>query len=361
MDGMFADEEALGDGVVAEADRNEAKHFELSHGQSARSFPASGCGLRSGLRCSGSRSTSPARATARGLRCSCANSSIARCASSTAGSGRPSRPSTRASSTRARAVSKGAPPFSNRSTASSRWRRADAGSPERANTTPAARLADARSGSVCARAAMSRSSSSAFCASTPSPSSICARHQQLEPRGALGSVLQRKFSQIAIGQIGRRLEVAAIERDHRASERRHRMRAGSLEERHRLVELSLPAPQLAEPREPFARHRRPARRELVGGGRQLALRFIPRAAPHAHRRVLRAAHREERTQAPLPAGFLEPIAPLRRAIVVADAIARRNQVAAREPHQHVVLHLARQHRRAHLVERAQSFGDAARP
>ena len=55
---------------------------------------------------------------------------------------------------------------------------------------------------------------------------------------------------------------------------------------------------------------------------------------------------------------VQPIAPLRCAIVVAYAIAGRDQVAAREPHQHVVFHFAGEHRRAHFVERAKAVGDA---
>src|SRR5262245_41594361 len=35
MDGVLADEETLGNGVVAEADRNKAQYLELPHGQGA--------------------------------------------------------------------------------------------------------------------------------------------------------------------------------------------------------------------------------------------------------------------------------------------------------------------------------------
>ena len=44
MDGVFADEKALGDGVIAEADGNEPQHLELAHSQAAPILAA--CGLR---------------------------------------------------------------------------------------------------------------------------------------------------------------------------------------------------------------------------------------------------------------------------------------------------------------------------
>jgi hypothetical protein len=43
--------------------------------------------------------------------------------------------------------------------------------------------------------------------------------QKLQCGRALGPVLRREFSQIAIGQLRGGLEVAAIEMDHRAPER----------------------------------------------------------------------------------------------------------------------------------------------
>ena len=46
MDCVLADEQALGDGVVAEADRYEFKHLELTHCQSAALLTTRGLSLR---------------------------------------------------------------------------------------------------------------------------------------------------------------------------------------------------------------------------------------------------------------------------------------------------------------------------
>ena len=92
--------------------------------------------------------------------CSCANSSIARRASSAAASARPTAQHARQLDTRP-PVSNGAPPSERDRRRLRSARRAALASPSRAATTPAERAADARRGSVRARAAMSRSSSSA--------------------------------------------------------------------------------------------------------------------------------------------------------------------------------------------------------
>ena len=185
----------------------------------------------------------------------------------------------------------------------------------------------------------------------------CADHQ-LQRRRALGPIRRRQTPQVPLGEIGTALEIAAIEGHARASERRQRMGSTAFEQGHRLVEFSLAAPQLAQPYESFARHRRAGVRELVGGGRQLALGLFPRAPPHAHRRVLGAADGKERPQSPLRAERLEAIAPLDRALVIADALAGGDQIAAGDPDHDPVGHFTGQHGGVHLVELLQSFGHA---
>src|SRR5262249_30429861 len=76
--------------------------------------------------------------------------------------------------------------------------------------------------------------------------------------------------------------------------------------------------------------------------------------------VLGAADREERPESPLLAVRLEPRAPLERAVVVADALAGGDQIAAGEADQDVIGELARDDRRADLVELAHPRGYVAR-
>ena len=187
MDRMFADEEALRDGVVAEADRDEAKHLDLPDRQAAALSSGADLGRGRRHRLAGC-SIRPWRAKAPGLRDSC---EIPR---SRAGLRQPpvrgarAAPITRASSTRARAGLERRAAFLNKSTASSRWRRAVPASPERADATPAARLARARSGSVCACAAMSSSSSTAVARRRRRPARSRAAHQfQRRRRARFGS------------------------------------------------------------------------------------------------------------------------------------------------------------------------------
>ena len=55
---------------------------------------------------------------------------------------------------------------------------------------------------------------------------------------------------------------------------------------------------------------------------------------------------------------LRPIAPLHGALVVVDALARGDQVAAGEADQHPIAHLAGEHGGVDLVELLQALGDA---
>src|SRR4029079_9264849 len=122
------------------------------------------------------------------------------------------------------------------------------------------------------------------------------------------------------------------------------------EERCRFVDPPLTSAQLTEPREAVGRHPRTTNRQLVAGIRQLALRFLPRAAPHADRRVLRPADGKQWLQGPLPAVLLDAIAPLHGAAVVANTIAGGDQVAAGEADQQAIAQLAGENRRADLVQ-----------
>src|SRR5258705_10376231 len=130
------------------------------------------------------------------------------------------------------------------------------------------------------------------------------------------------------------------------------MSAAALEQRGGLVHPTLAAPQLAEAREAVGRHARTADCQLVARAGQFAFGLLPRAAPHADRRVLRPADGEERLEAPFPAVLLDAVAPLHGAPVVAHAIARPDQVAAGEADDQPIGQLASQDRRPDLVELA---------
>ena len=136
------------------------------------------------------------------------------------------------------------------------------------------------------------------------------------------------------------------------------MRSAPLEQRHRFIELSLAPPQFSQAHEPLLRHGRTRRGELVGGDGQLAFSLLPRAAPHAHRGVLRAAHGKQRPQFPFRTERLEPVAPLHRALIVANALARGNQVTAGETDQHPIAQFAGQHRGVHLVQFLKTLRDS---
>src|SRR4029434_9238535 len=103
------------------------------------------------------------------------------------------------------------------------------------------------------------------------------------------------------------------------------MSAAAIEERCGLVEATLSTSQLTQPGEAIGRHSGSTHRELVACARQLAFGFIPCAAPHADRRVLRAADREQRLQPPSSTVFLDPVAPLHGTTVIARAIAGPDQ------------------------------------
>ena len=83
-------------------------------------------------------------------------------------------------------------------------------------------------------------------------------------------------------------------------------------------------------------------------------RLLPSAAPHADRRT-GCGTRQTAVSVPTRAERLETIVPLHRALVVADALARGNQIAAREGDHHAIAHFARQHGGVDLVQLLKAF------
>ena len=364
VDGVLADEEPLGDRLIAQPARNQPQHFQFAGGQAAGV-------ARHGARAAGHvqaamsdarapRRPPPARVWRRGG----SAPSSARSTSANAASVRPSRSSTR------REIDAGVRGFERRPALLEQIDRVFELAPRdvevagrRATRVRRPGLPTRAAARCSRRSAMLRSSSSAARARSRSPScpgAACARISSSSAaarsvRFFAGSRRRcRSASSTAL------CAIAAIERDRGASQRGDRMSAAAIEERRRFVEASLAPPQLAEPRQAVGRHARPADGQLVAGVRQLAFRLVPRAAPHADRRVLRPAHGEERLQPPLPAVFLDAVAPLDGAAVIADAIAGADQIAAGERDQQAVGQLAGENRRADLVELAQSLGDAPR-
>src|SRR6185295_18068298 len=123
-------------------------------------------------------------------------------------------------------------------------------------------------------------------------------------------------------------QIAAIEGQLRTAEQRKTVRTRLVEEIGRFDESPLPATQFSETHEGIAGHRRTAGREFLTCRAQLLFGLEPRPAPQADGGILRAAHGKERTQPPFHAERLEPRAPLHGAVIVANSLARRDQVAA---------------------------------
>jgi len=123
---------------------------------------------------------------------------------------------------------------------------------------------------------------------------------------------------------------------------------------------ALPPPQLAEPRDPVDERGAPAAPEYANRRRQLLFGLVPRPLLEQHRRVLGAADVEERAQLPALRELLHLVAPLRRALDVADALAGGDQVAADLGDPHQVADLACSGRGGRLVEPAHAFADFAR-
>jgi len=125
------------------------------------------------------------------------------------------------------------------------------------------------------------------------------------------------------------------------------------------IQLSLPAPQLAKPHEPFSGHGRSRRHQFIGRRRQLALRFLPCASPHADRCILRPADGKQRAESPFRAPRLEPIAPLHGAIEIMNPLAGGDEVAAGQADENPIGHLAGKHSGIDLVELPKAVGDVS--
>ena len=156
---------------------------------------------------------------------------------------------------------------------------------------------------------------------------------------------------------GRR--IAFVERELHRSEARHGMELRLREQCARLVEPALAPPQLAESRGSLDERRAPAASEHGDRGGQLLLGLAPRPLVDEHGGVLRAAHVEEGSQLPAPCELLHLVAPLGRALDVADAVARSDQVAAHLRGPHEIVDLAGCRSRRRLVEPSHPLVDCA--
>ena len=192
-----------------------------------------------------------------------------------------------------------------------------------------ARLAAARSGAVATSVAIAWSSASAVLAPSTSPAAASAR----TTRSSATTRSVRLCTARDADTVPPIPPPRARRRDRTRSPRGPAPRADDARPARtgRCFDKSaLPSAQLGEPDEAVRRHRRPRRGQFAGRRGQLLLGLEPGAAPHADRRVLRAAHREQRPQSPFLAEDLQPRAPLRRAIVIAHAIAGGDHVARRQ-------------------------------
>ena len=285
VDGVLADEEPLGDRLVAEAVGDQPEDLDLARASGRSVLVGPGRPAAAGRR--QASSTRCARATARGSAPSGVRSSMRAPGLVARRVARPSAPSTRASSTRARPVSNGAPLSWNRSTASSRCRRGRTPDRrDRAASSPPARLADARSGSVRASLAMSSSSASACAASSVRPSSSAGADQQLQRGRALGAVLRGQPAQIAIGQFRAALKSPRSNVTLARPSDAERMGSAALEQRHAL--------RPACPAGAAARRAAPALRRSWPDGAPPARRR-PASAPARLRPTRRATCRPRRT------------------------------------------------------------------
>ena len=281
-------------------------------------------------------------------------------ASRAASSSRPVAARTSASSSRACAVSNGAPPSReelDRVLEMPAGRLAARRPPPA--TTPAARLALARSGRRSApRRRSPRAPRRRLAAASGSPSAASARGQQLERRRA-------GWSRSSAGSWrSSALEVLACAARHRpprgAGRRRPRSASAwpsaSANRSRASRGAALAAAQHGEAHDGLrAPERRASRCRSSSASHELALGVGPVAVPHEHRRVVRAAGAVDEADAHPPAERLDLAAPLRGAVVVADALARVDQVAAGPAGGRELLELAAEGGGGRLVEAAHAL------
>jgi hypothetical protein len=155
--------------------------------------------------------------------------------------------------------------------------------------------------------------------------------------------------QIACGVVDRGGEVAAPERDRGPAEQREGVVLGPAHQRERLGRAALAASELRETRERLGPLRR-ADCEDRHGLRQLDLRARPLAAQQEDGSVVGAAHGAEGADVPARGHPCHALAPLPGALEVTHALAREDQVAAREADRDRVSHLPGRRRRRRLVE-----------
>ncbi|HWC25454.1 MAG TPA: hypothetical protein VG474_02620 [Solirubrobacteraceae bacterium] len=149
----------------------------------------------------------------------------------------------------------------------------------------------------------------------------------------------------------------AVERDRRAAQLRTWMAAGALGELERLADAPLAAAQLGQPGDRVAGVRRSRALEVRDRRDELGVGARPVAAPELHGGVVGAADAEQEG-AVVAAG--EPghaIAPLARALEVADALACRNEKAARPALGDRQPRLAGERAGGRLVEAAHAVAD----
>ena len=159
--------------------------------------------------------------------------------------------------------------------------------------------------------------------------------EQLQPIDALHPVLGRHAAQEALGEVDRCRRVAPVESQRGATEqgqlapqRPQRLGIEPVEQCLRLLDPSLTSPQLGQTGDPLGRHSRECRRQFAGRRLQFSLGLGPRASPDQHARIVSPAVREHEPVRPAVGQPDRPVAPLRRAVVVADALAGADQIAA---------------------------------
>jgi hypothetical protein len=106
------------------------------------------------------------------------------------------------------------------------------------------------------------------------------------------------------------------------------VRLDLLEERRRLPESALAAPQLGQPHDALGRLTRTGRQQLLVGLRQFGLGVRPSALPDQHPGVVGAADPEQVAHLEAFGEPLHLLAPLRGTLVVANPLAAKDQVAA---------------------------------
>jgi len=184
--------------------------------------------------------------------------------------------------------------------------------------------------------------------------------EQLETGGSIGAVLRRHTAQVSIDVLCGAAHVTAVEREFGAAEQCEPVCAGLVEHCRGFRQTALATAQLREADDRVRRHRRAARREFLAGSDQFLLRLHPGAAPHADGGVLRAADGKQRPQPPLCAEHFQAGTPLNGTVVIPNAFAGGNHVAARQRNRDEVLQLAGDNCRVHLVEAPHAFRDGAR-